>query len=88
MVFVSGVNGAAARLALGAVPPLLLVFLRWAIVCASLTLILKREHWRELRELLRTSWLTLAWMGLLGYAGFNALFYVAAYYTSGVNLTL
>ena len=88
MAFVSGANGAAARLALGEVPPLLLVFLRWAIVCASLVLILERGHWRELRGLLRTSWFTLAWMGLLGYAGFNALFYVAAYYTSGVNLTL
>ncbi len=88
MAFVSGANGAAARLATGQVPPLLLVFLRWVIVCACLTLILKREHWRELRGLLRTSWFAFAWMGLLGYSGFNALFYVAAYYTSGVNLTL
>lgn len=88
MAFVSGANGAAARLATGQVPPLVLVFLRWVIVCACLTLILKREHWRELRGLLRTSWFAFAWMGLLGYSGFNALFYVAAYHTSGVNLTL
>lgn len=88
MAFVSGANGAAARLATGQVPPLVLVFLRWAIVCASLTMILTREHRRELRGLLRTSWFTFAWMGLLGYSGFNALFYIAAYDTSGVNLTL
>ena len=88
MAFVSGANGAAARLATGEVPPLLLVFLRWAIVCTCLAVIFKREQWRELRELLRTHWFTLAWMGLLGYSGFNALFYVAAYYTTGVNLTL
>ncbi len=88
MAFVSGANGAAARLATGEVPPLLLVFLRWAIVCASLSVILKREQWLELRGLLRTSWFAFAWMGLLGYSGFNALFYVAAYHTSGVNLTL
>ena len=88
MAFVSGANGAAARLATGEVPPLLLVFLRWAIVCASLSVILKREQWRELRGLVRTNWFSFAWMGLLGYSGFNALFYVAAYYTTGVNLTL
>ena len=88
MAFVSGANGAAARLATGEVPPLVLVFLRWAIVSASLALLLRREHWRELRALVRGHWFQLAWMGLLGYSGFNALFYVAAYYTSGVNLTL
>lgn len=88
MAFVSGANGAAARLATGQVPPLLLVFLRWAIVCASLAIIFKREQWRELRGLAREHWFTLAWMGLLGYSGFNALFYIAAYYTTGVNLTL
>ena len=84
----SGANGAAARLATGQVPPLVLVFLRWAIVCAALAWMLQREHWRELRALVRERWFTLGWMGLLGYSGFNTLFYVAAYDTSGVNLTL
>ncbi len=88
MTIVAGANGAAARLATGQVPPLVLVFLRWAIVCACLAVILEREQWRELRQLVRTHWFTLGWMGLLGYSGFNALFYVAAYHTSGVNLTL
>ena len=88
MAFVSGANGAAARLAAGEVPPLVLVFLRWAIVCVTLALILDRAQWRELRDLARTHWFQLGWMSLLGYSGFNALFYVAAYHTSGVNLTL
>lgn len=88
MSIAAGANGAAARLATGQVPPLVLVFLRWAIVCASLAVILRRDHWRELAMLARSHWFTFAWMGLLGYSGFNALFYIAAYYTSGVNLTL
>lgn len=88
MALVSGANGAAARLATGEVPPLLLVFLRWAVVCASLAAILTSEQRRELGVLVRSHALRLAWMGLLGYSAFNALFYLAAYHTSGVNLTL
>ena len=88
MAIVSGGNGAAARLATGQVPPLILVFLRWLIVCLSLSLLFKREDWREFGRLFRRHWFTLGWMGLVGYSGFNALFYIAAYHTSGVNLTL
>lgn len=88
MALVYGANGVAARLAANEIPPLLLVFLRWFIVCATLAMILRGEEWRELRGLVRSHWARLAWMGLLGYAGFNALFYLAAYRTSAVNLTL
>ena len=84
----SGANGVAARLAVGEVPPLFLVFSRWFIVCLVLAALFKREQWHELRELFRLHWRRLAWMGLLGYSGFNALFYIAAYDTSAVNLTL
>ena len=84
----SGANGVAARLATDQMPPLMLVFVRWFVVCLVLAAIFKPEQWRELRGLVRSHWRRLAWMGLLGYAGFNALFYVAAYHTSAVNLTL
>ena len=83
-----GANGVAARLATGQVPPLFLVFLRWFFVCAVLAAMFNKEQWRELRAIVRSHWRRLAWMGLLGYTGFNALFYVAAYSTSAVNLTL
>ncbi len=88
MAFLFGANGVAARLATGAMPPLCLVFLRWFIVCLALAAILSREQRHELRDLLRDHWRRLAWMGLLGYAGFNAIFYLAAYSTSAINLTL
>ena len=67
---------------------LVLVFLRWAIVCGALVFLFDRARWRELGRLARDHWFLLGWMGLLGYAGFNALFYVAAYRTSAINLTL
>ena len=88
MALTFGANGVAARLAINEVPPLVLVFLRWAIVCVSLTFFFDRARWRELGRLGRSHWFLLGWMGLLGFAGFNALFYVAAYRTSAVNLTL
>ena len=55
-----GVNGAAARLATGQVPPLVLVTLRWAIVCATLALILTPEQRGELRQLARRQGLPIA----------------------------
>ena len=88
MACLFGANGVAARLATNAMPPLCLVFLRWFTVCVALSLILSREQWRELGDLLRGRWRRLGWMGLLGFAGFNAIFYLAAYSTSAVNLTL
>ena len=88
MAFVSGANGVAARLARDEVPPLMLVVLRWAIVCLTLACLLDASQRRELAALIRAHWRRLGWMGLFGYAGFNALFYLAAYHTSAVNLTL
>jgi drug/metabolite transporter (DMT)-like permease len=88
MALVAGANGAAARIAVGEVSPLCLVFLRWFVVCFTLTLLLTRDHWIELKALIRDHAWRLTWMGVLGYAGFNSLFYVAAYHTSAINLTL
>ena len=88
MAFVSGANGVAARLAVGEVSPLCLVFLRWFVVAITLSMLLKRADWVELKSLIRDHAWRLTWMGALGYAGFNSLFYVAAYHTSAVNLTL
>ena len=88
MASLFGANGVAARLAAGQMSPLVLVFLRWFIVCLALAAILSRAQRNELRDLVRNDWPRLAWMGLLGFAGFNAIFYLAAYHTSAVNLTL
>ncbi len=88
MAAVFGANGAAARLAVGQISPLLLVSLRWLFVPALLPFVFTRSDWRELGHLLRTRPVLLGWMGLLGFSGFNALYYVAAYRSTAVNLTL
>ena len=88
MAAVFGANGVAARLAVGAISPMVLVSLRWGFVAAALAAIFRRDDWRELGLLLRTHPWRLAWMGLVGFSGFNALFYLAAYYTTAVNMML
>ncbi len=88
MAAVFGANGTAARLAVGEISPLVLVCARWLFASVLLALIFRREDWRELGDLMRTRWFLLGWMGLLGFSGFNALYYVAAYRTTAVNLTL
>lgn len=88
MATLFGANGIAARLATGEMSPLVLVFLRWCIVCLALMPILSRPQRDEVRWLLRAHRGRLAWMSLLAFAGYNAVFFTAAYHTSAINLTL
>ncbi|MCB2055174.1 MAG: DMT family transporter [Geminicoccaceae bacterium] len=78
-------NAVAGQLAVGEVAPLTLVFLRWFLVAAGMGWLLRHE--------LRRSWPvarnhlgTLAVMAVVGFTGFNALFYVASVRTSGINI--
>jgi drug/metabolite transporter (DMT)-like permease len=78
-------NELASRLAVGHISPFLLVFLRWVLVLAVLWPLYGsqvRAHWGEIRPQLGS--ITL--MGVLGFTGFNALFYTAGYYTSAINI--
>lgn len=78
-------NALASRLAVGHISPFLLVFLRWVMVLAVLWPLYGgqvRAHWGEIRP--RLGRITL--MGILGFTGFNALFYTAGYYTSAINI--
>ncbi len=78
-------NAVAGRIAVGHITPMMLVFLRWVMVLAVLWPLYGREvraHWPKLRPKLGR----IVLMGLLGFTGFNALFYVAAYYTSAINI--
>lgn len=82
-----GANSVAARLAVGQLSPMVLVCLRWAIIAVVLGVALRRElvaAWPELRR----RWLQVVAMAFAGYSGFNALYYAAAHYTSGVNLSI
>lgn len=82
-----GANAIASKLAIGHVSPMSLVFLRWTAVCFALAVVLRRQIWAH-REALRArrAWILAA--GAAGFTGFTVLFYIAAYFTSAVNMTL
>lgn len=80
-----GGNAIFGKIAVGEISPMLLVTLRWLGV-VLLLLVFARKHvvrdWPVLRKHLRF----LVLMGIIGFTGFNALFYIAAYYTSAINI--
>jgi len=80
-----GANAVFGRLAVGEISPMVLVALRWLGVIVLL-LVFARDHvrrdWRVLRPRLFYVWA----MGALGFAAFNALFYIAAHSTTAVNI--
>ena len=82
-----GANGSAARLAVGRITPMSLVFFRWFIVCTALSIALRGALFRDRDTLLANRWRILAMAGF-GFTGFNILFYVAGYFTTALNITL
>lgn len=82
-----GCNAVAARMATGQISPMCLVFLRWLIVCSILGWIIRRQVIQHAHTLL-ASWKRLLGMGFAGFTGFSALFYLAAYKTTAVNITI
>jgi len=82
-----GANGVVSRAAVGEIPPLTLVTLRWLVVCGLLLPLV----WGELRAaapVLRAHKAYVALMALGGYTGFNVLFYLAGSRTTAVNIVL
>jgi drug/metabolite transporter (DMT)-like permease len=80
-----GANAIFGRLAVGDVSPMVLVMLRWLLALALLAPVAQahiRRDWPVLRRRLPF----LATMGALGFTGFNAVYYVAAHYTTAVNI--
>lgn len=73
------------RLAVGEVSPLLLVSLRWLGVVILLSLFCRRSLLRDW-DRLRPHLVFLSIIGMIGFTGFNSLYYLAAHSTSGVNL--
>lgn len=78
-------NAVASRLAVGHVSPMMLTTLRWACTLVLITAIAGAAFVREWPAI-RANWKWLAVMGLLGFTAFNALFYLAALYTTAVNI--
>lgn len=80
-------NSVAARIAIGEVSPMTLVFARWLIIGAVLALAISTQVRAHLPTLWAHRWYVLALAGL-GLTGFNALLYLAAHTTSAINIVL
>jgi drug/metabolite transporter (DMT)-like permease len=78
-------NAILARLAVGEISPMALVSLRWLGALGLLVVFAHaqvRRDWPVMRQRL----LFIAVMGAVGFTIFNAMFYVAAHWTTAVNL--
>ncbi len=83
--FFWGCNSVFARIAVGEVSPMLIVSLRWLGVVMLLLVFARQAVYQEWDKL-RPHLLTLFMMGALGFATFNALFYLAAHTTTALNI--
>lgn len=80
-----GLNAILGQLAVGEVSPMAVVTLRWlgiSLLLATFMLPTLRREWPVLRKNLKFLFL----LAVLGFTGFNSLFYVAAHTTSGLNV--
>ena len=80
-----GANAVLGRLAVGEISPMALVALRWLGALALLVVFAHaqvRRDWPAIRERL----IFVAAMGAIGFTLFNALFYLAAHWTTAVNI--
>ena len=82
-----GLNSTVSRLAVGAVSPMALTFLRWVGALAVLTPFVVGEA-RAAWPAVRTRPFLTFGLALIGFTGFNALFYFAASLTAATNLSI
>ena len=80
-------NGVASKMVVGQMSPMSVVCLRWLIVCILLWGSMGRQMATCRGQLMQAKW-RIVLMGLFGFTAFNALFYLAAYHTTAVNITL
>lgn len=79
-----GGNVVAGKAAVGHIDPYALMLLRWAgalIILLPFAIEPLRRDWPTIRA----KWWLYLFYGIVGYATFNVLVYVAAHYTSGIN---
>jgi drug/metabolite transporter (DMT)-like permease len=82
-----GGNVVAGKMAVGHIDPYVLMILRW-IGALLLVLPFAIEPLKRSWPTLRRHWALYLFYGAIGYASFNMLNYVAAHYTSGVNIAM
>lgn len=82
-----GGNAVASKLAVGEIAPMTLVFLRWTVallVLLPVALPCVKKDWALIKPAL--GWMVL--YGVVGFALFNVVFYIAANYTTAINIAL
>ena len=82
-----GGNVVAGKLAVGNIDPYVLTILRWAGAAALLlpfAIPMLRRNW----PIIRRHWMVYLFYGVVGFATFNMLTYLASHHTSGVNIAL
>ena len=82
-----GGNAIAGKLAVGHVSPMMLTLLRWSFAClfmAPFAIPVARREW----PLIRKNLAFLFALGAVGFACFNALFYLSLNYTTAINVTI
>jgi drug/metabolite transporter (DMT)-like permease len=82
-----GGNAVASRMAVGQISPMLMTAGRWALVLTIMALTCRKPIAESLPQL-RRLWRSVLAMGATGFTAFNALNYVAAHYTTAVNLSI
>jgi len=82
-----GGNAVASRMAVGQISPMLMTAGRWGLVLTVMALTCRRQIAESLPQV-RGQWRSVLAMGATGFTAFNALNYVAAHYTTAVNLSI
>ncbi len=80
-----GANAVFSKLAIGEIPPMLLVSCRW-LGALMLMLVFANRYIRRDWKLLEERLLFFFFIAFLGFTGFNVLFYTAAYSTTALNI--
>ncbi len=82
-----GANAVAGPLLVGEASPMVVTSLRWALVSLVLLVVGPQRliaAWPELKR----NWRKIALMAACGFSIFNALFYLSAHYTTGLNIAI
>lgn len=78
-------NAIIGKLAVNEVSPIMIVFLRWGIV-TCLLLLFRRKQFAAALPNIKNRFFWILMMGGVGLTTFNSLFYIAAQYTSAINI--
>lgn len=80
-------NVVAGRLAVGEIQPMQLATLRWGIVFVVIIAVYGKSLAADWQVMRRRPWYLLL-LGTSGYTAFTALFYAAAHFTTGTNMSI